>query len=236
MATRTLLVLAGGLGTRLRSVVADVPKPLAPVDGHPFLHHAIENWRRQGIDKLMLLLQHRAEAIEKFVAEHRELMAGLEVCISIEPQPLGTGGAVAHAVKAFGLSGSFLVTNADTWLGSGVTELAGARVPAMGIVRVDNVERYGCVRVDGGRIAAFSEKGCETGAGWINAGIYHLDAAVFDRWDGRPFSLEKELFPVLAAAGSLHGVALDTDFIDIGIPEDYARFCRWIASGKTEDL
>ncbi len=236
MARRTLLVLAGGFGTRLRAAVADVPKPLAPVAQRPYLHYLLENWRKQGVDKLVFLLHHQADLIKEFLKAQRELLQGVEVDISVEPQPLGTGGAVAFAVRQRGLKESFLVTNADTWLGSGLNEICDAEAPAMAIVRAANVERYGSVRLEQHRIVAFAEKEKSVGAGWVNAGLYRIDAGEFEYWDGQPFSLEKDFFPELAASGRLQGVPLHTDFIDIGIPEDYARFCRWVASGKTDAL
>ena len=241
MAGRTLLVLAGGFGTRLRTAVADVPKPLAPVGGRPFLHYAIENWRRQGVGRLVLLLHHQAGLIAESLAAHPPLTAGLQIDVAVEPQPLGTGGAIAHAVRRCELAGTFMVANADTWLGSGIDALADAPAPAVGMVRVDRVERYGSLGVEGDRIVAFAEKASHgeesrPGSGWINAGLYRFDAGPFGAWDGSPFSLERDLLPTLAARGTLRGVPLDTDFIDIGVPQDYARFCRWMESGKAGSL
>lgn len=232
MTKRTLLVLAGGFGTRLRPAVADAPKPLAPVAQRPYLHYVLENWRKQGIDKLVFLLHHQADLIEKFLNAQHELLHGVEVDISVEREPLGTGGAVAFAVQRCGLEGSFMATNADTWLGSGLSEIGEVEAPAMAIVRAANAERYGSVRLEQNRIVAFAEKENSAGAGWINAGLYRIDADEFKNWDGQPFSLERDFFPQLAASGRLQGMPLHTDFIDIGVPEDYARFCRWIASGK----
>lgn len=149
---------------------------------------------------------------------------------------MGTGGAVAYAVRQLGLTGSFFVTNADTWLETGFEQVLEASIPAMSIVRVENSERYGAVRVQDGTIVSFEEKQNSSGPGWINAGFYHLHADLFQAWDGRPFSLEREMFPKLVATGQLHAVYLETQFIDIGIPEDYHRFGRWIGSEKSGAL
>ena len=235
MNNSNLLVLAGGFGTRLRSAVSDVPKPLAPVAGRPFLQYLIEGWVEQGVTQLTFLIHHQADLIEAFL-ELQKMEGRLKGCklrTLSEPQPLGTGGAVAYAVRQLGLTGSFLVTNADTWLGSGVERVFAAAIPAIGVVRVENSERYGSVKLRENRVIAFEEKQDSAGPGWINAGLYHLHADLFRGWNFQPFSLERELFPKLVAAGLLEAVPLATEFIDIGIPDDYYRFGRWIDSEKS---
>lgn len=238
MTTPPLLVLAGGFGTRLRSAVADVPKPLAPVAGRPYLYYLLESWVSQGVREFIFLLHHQAGLIEDFLQSEATsgLLHGCKVQTMTEAQPMGTGGAVAHAVQQLHLKSSFLVANADTWLGSGVTALASTPASAIAVLRVENTERYGRVETAASKIAAFAEKQDSAGPGWINAGMYHLDAALFTTWDGEPFSLERVLFPPLAAAGQLHALPLQTEFIDIGIPADYFRFCRWIESQKADAL
>lgn len=235
MNNSNLLVLAGGFGTRLRSAVSDVPKALAPVGGQPFLQYLVDAWLAQGLTRLTFLLHHQSDLVEDFLKQQKATgrLADCDIRVSCEPQPLGTGGAVAYAVRQLGLTGAFLVTNADTWLGSGVAQLASAAMPAIGIVHVENSERYGAVRVRGDKIVSFEEKQDSAGPGWINAGLYHLHADLFQDWDGQPFSLERELFPKLVSAGRLHAAPLETEFIDIGIPDDYHRFSRWIDSEKS---
>jgi D-glycero-alpha-D-manno-heptose 1-phosphate guanylyltransferase len=226
---RPLLVLAGGFGTRLRSAVRHVPKPLAPVSDRPFLQHLTERWVAQGVRRFVFLLHHDAALIEAFLDEQQRVgtLDGCDVSVTVEPTPLGTGGAVAFAVAERALTGTFLVTNADTWLGEAIVPISAAESPAMAVVRVDNTERYGRVHVADGRVTSFEEKTATMGAGWINAGLYALDATLFANWNGAPYSLERELFPGLVEARQLHAVPVETEFIDIGIPEDYARFCRW---------
>lgn len=229
-----LLVLAGGFGTRLRAAVSEVPKPLAPVMNRPYLAYLIDSWLAQGVTSLTFLLHHQAGMIEEFLAELQKegRVPGCRLQTLIEPQALGTGGAVAYAVQQFKMNGSFLVTNADTWLGTGIAAVANVESPAMAVVHVENTERYGHVRILTNKIADFEEKRDSRGPGWINAGLYHLHVELFRHWDGLPFSLERELFPELVKAEQLTAVSLETDFIDIGIPEDYFRFCRWIESKK----
>lgn len=233
-----MLVLAGGFGTRLRSAVVDVPKPLAPAGAHPFIYYLIESWIRQGVCKLTFLLHHQAKFIEDYLRDLKAegLLKNCTVQTLTEPQPLGTGGAVAYAVRQLGLSDSFLVTNADTWLGSGINEIGLGGSPAMAVLRTSTTERYGAVRVHEGKVVSFQEKQSSQGPGLINAGLYHLPAALFQQWAGAPFSLERDVFPGLVEAGQLRSVELNTDFIDIGIPEDYYRFCHWIESGRNHKL
>ena len=229
-----LLILAGGFGTRLRSAVSDVPKPLAPVGNNPFLRYLIDQWIAQGVRNMIFLLHHQAALIENYLAAEKAggLLNGCEIRTVIEEQPLGTGGSVAYAAGRCELKSSFLVVNADTWLGSGIHRMCDASSPSLAVVHVDNSERYGSVQVDKNMVLSFREKQQTAGAGWINAGLYHLHAELFRSWDGKPFSLERELFTNLAAESRLHAVSLETQFIDIGIPEDYYRFRRWIESGK----
>ena len=229
-----LVVLAGGFGTRLRSAVSEVPKPLAPVFGRPYLHYLIERWVEQGVTQFTFLLHHQGSSIKAFLESQQNegRLRDCELRTLTEPHPLGTGGAVAYAVQQLRMTGSFLVANADTWLGSGIEQVVKAPVPAMTIVRVESSERYGSVLVQQNKVVAFEEKQNSSRPGWINAGLYHLHADLFNGWNGLPFALERELFPTLAEAGRLTPVPLATDFIDIGIPEDYHRFCRWIESGK----
>jgi NDP-sugar pyrophosphorylase family protein len=233
-----LLVLAGGFGTRLRSAVSEVPKPLAPVCGRPYLHYLLEQWREQGVRKFTFLLHHQADQIEAFLERQgmQEKFADCAFRSVTEPQPQGTGGAIAYAVRQLGLKQPFLVANADTWLSAGIAELGTAAAPAMAIVRVADSERYGSVRTEQNRVLAFEEKRAGAGAGWINAGLYCLEPDLFRQWDGQPFSLESDMFPTLVAKRSLTAVALEAEFIDIGIPADYFAFCRWIESGKMGTL
>jgi NDP-sugar pyrophosphorylase family protein len=183
-------------------------------------------------------LHHDAEKIERFLIteQHDGVLAGCEVTSIVEDRPLGTGGAVANAVNNGLLNGRFLVANADTWLGSGIGELARANAPAICAVHVTNTDRYGQMRLRGGKVDAFLEKTTGAGEGWINAGLYLLDANVFSGWTGSAMSIEQDLFPRLAKSGVLGVVTVEADFIDIGIPEDYHRFCRWIESSRATNL
>jgi D-glycero-alpha-D-manno-heptose 1-phosphate guanylyltransferase len=233
-----LLVLAGGFGTRLQSVLDGFPKALAPVHGKPFLSLQIENWIKQGINSFVFLLHHHADVIIEFLkAEENKLLKNCKVQYVVEPRPMGTGGAVAYAIKKLAIEGDFLLTNSDTWLGFGIDEMKKALSPAILVVMVENVGRYGEVIFNNQRlVTVFVEKRNNSNVGWINAGVSRLSSIFFKEWDGQPFSLEHITYPQLVVKKVLKVVALNADFIDIGVPEDYAHFCRWIESKKVIGL
>lgn len=225
-----LLVLAGGFGTRLRVAIGDVPKALAPVGDVPFLQLQIEHWREQGLRKFTFLLYHQANQIIDFLQSQQfNLLKDCQANWLIEPTPMGTGGAIAHAVKELRLSEDFLMINADTWLSKGISEIMEAVSPAMTVVYLKDVSRYGQVYFDERNIVtAFAEKSLQSDSGWINAGLCRLSVDLFADWDGQSFSLEHKLFSDLIKNRRVNVVPLDCDFIDIGVPDDYARFCQWM--------
>jgi NDP-sugar pyrophosphorylase family protein len=233
-----ILVLAGGFGTRLKSVTGSLPKPLVPVAGKPFLFHLVDNWYRQGARKFLFLLHHEAAIIEASLdqarSENRWPDSSLR-CIT-EATPLGTAGAVAHAVSEKNLKAPFLVANADTWLGSGLLDVTQSEAPAIATIHVEDTGRYGRVKTENGVVVAFEEKQPASSSGWINAGLYKLLPSYFEEWLGRSSSLECDLFPWLISNGNFQATQIDADFIDIGIPEDYQRFCRWVELGRKGHL
>lgn len=233
-----LFVLAGGFGTRLKSVLDGSPKALAPVNGRPFLYLQIEQWLMQGCVSFIFLLHHHADAIINFLNyEKNKLLKDCEVQYVIEPRPMGTGGAVSYGLERLAFKGDFLLTNADTWLGLGLGKIMEVVSPAMLVVKVDGVGRYGEVVFDHSNlITTFIEKGVSHNSGWINTGVCRLNASFFEGWNRQPFSIEQTTYQQLVEAHCLRAVPVDTDFIDIGIPNDYVRFCRWVESGKRMKL
>ncbi|MGC3996245.1 MAG: nucleotidyltransferase family protein [Anaeromyxobacter sp.] len=216
------VVLAGGLGTRLRAAVGEVPKVLAPVAGRPFLEHVLADLDRQGFERVVLAVGWRRELVRGHFGDR---FRGLSVAYSEEIEPLGTGGAVRQAVALAG-PGPCFALNGDTWLDLDYPAMlaahraAGARV-SMAVREVPDVGRFGALDLAGGRVTRFREKG-GTGPGFINAGVYLLEAGVFEGL-GLPaaFSIEKDLLqPQLAALAPLAWVASGR-FIDIGVPDDY---------------
>ena len=236
---KPIFVLAGGFGSRLKAVVSDVPKPLAPVCGKPFLMHLIEHLVSQGADSFVLLLHYEAELITGMVAKFLEhdSMIGVTITSIVEERPLGTGGAIINAINILNIKDSFLVVNADTWLGDGLKKISLSSPNSVAAVKVKDCSRYGALVVKGTSIEKFLEKKLSHNSGLINAGLYHLSLDVFTGYVGdASFSLEADIFPKVAAIGMLSAVEVDTNFIDIGIPKDYFRFCNWIGSGKKIDL
>ena len=232
------MVLAGGFGTRLRKAVPHHPKPLALVNGRPFLGYLLEQWQSIGIRSFIFLLHHQADKIISFL-ESGESGLSKESCWDsiVEPYPLGTGGSIANAIRVKSLQKSFLVANADTWLGASMADLFKVPAPSMGVIKVPNTQRFGTVKLDkSGMVAGFAEKKSVRGIGLINAGVYHLTPELFANWNGEAFSLEKYFFPDMAKQRLLSAVPMHGDFIDIGIPDDYHRFCRWIEAGRSFPL
>jgi D-glycero-alpha-D-manno-heptose 1-phosphate guanylyltransferase len=233
-----MLVLAGGFGTRLQSVVAEVPKALAPVGQVPFLYLQIEHWIAQGLTSFVFLLHYQADLIISFLeAEKNGLLIGCEVAWIVEPKPMGTGGAVAYAIKKLNLNGDFLLTNADTWIGPIIEGMARASAPSMAVIQWRDSSRYGQVQFNEEfYVTSFSEKSGSQELGWINAGLCHLNTNIFSNWNGQSFSLERTSLPELVGHGVLKAVPFESDFIDIGVPDDYFRFCQWLEAGRKDKL
>lgn len=223
-----LLVLAGGFGTRLKTAVPDLPKALAPVGEVPFLQIQIEHWIKQGIQDFTFLLHHQSDLIVSYLKKEKNgILKNCDVSWVIEPTPMNTGGAVAYAVREMNLTGNFLLTNADTWLGIGIQEIMLSSPPSIAVVSLKVANRYGQVNFDSERrVIEFTEKSQQNLDGWINAGLYLLDANLFNNWNGLPYSLERNFFKSLIDIKNLKAIPLQTDFIDIGIPTDYYEFCR----------
>lgn len=226
------IVLAGGFGTRLRTVVSDVPKPLAPVAGRPFLAWLLDRLSGQGIRRVVLATGYLAEQVEDAFGAR---WAGMEIAYSVETKPLGTGGALRQAAAQ--LQGDAVhVLNGDTWLDykSSALEAAARRAGrsvAIALARVDDLSRYGAVEVSDGLATVFREKG-ETGPGWINAGCYYFTSPALDALPRKPaFSLEQEVLQPLAIAREVVAFTDTSGFIDIGVPEDYARAQSLFATG-----
>ncbi len=215
-------VLAGGQGTRLRGVLHDRPKVLAPIAGRPFLDHLLAALALAGVERVVLCLGHLAD---KVIAHLQEQSLPLAVDWVVEPQPLGTAGALRFARPQ--LRGNrVLVINGDTWLGFDLPDLVaqfdgGPAQGALVYTEVPDIARYGGLDLDtGGHVAAFREKDPDrTGPGIINGGVYLLSAALLDRLAaGTATSLERDFLEKLPA-GSLMAYRASGPFIDIGTPE-----------------
>jgi D-glycero-alpha-D-manno-heptose 1-phosphate guanylyltransferase len=228
MTTQTCVVLAGGLGTRLRSVVTDLPKCLAPVGSRSFLDIQIKQLATAGVDKVVLSLGYMAD---KVIDAVRQAVPPIPVQHVVEHELLGTGGAITHVLDTLGLD-EVLVANGDTWLEGDISDMfaplarADGELFRMAVVHVPDRARFGGIETDDlGRVYRFVEKG-HPEAGLINAGLYRLCRQALTACPStKPFSLEAEVLPHLATAGAIRACHVDGSFIDIGVPEDYRRFC-----------
>lgn len=229
----TAAILAGGLGTRLRPVVADRPKVLAPVAGRPFLAHLLDQLAGAGCRETVLLVGYAADQVrETFQGEY----AGMRLSYSVEPGPLGTGGAARHALPQL-RDETILLLNGDSFCELDFTAFLrfhtehGAQA-SLALARVPNAARFGRVRVgQGNRVVRFEEKNPTPAPGWINAGVYLLARTLLAEIPaGRAVSLEREVFPGWVAAGMLHAYRGGGRFIDIGVPESYREAGAVIAA------
>lgn len=226
------IVLAGGMGTRLKSVVSEIPKPMAPVDGAPFLAHILGWLAGSGVRRAVLSVGYKWEVIrDQFGSRYRTM----ELDYAVERSPLGTGGAVALAMGRT-VSSRVLVVNGDTAFPVDLRRLMESGLqPGVGAVLALKVmtdfDRYGTVELDGrGRVEAFREKApCERGL--INGGIYAMDRKFLEGRDlPARFSLEQDVLEKEAGTGALAGMLFDAPFLDIGVPEDYARAPEFLAA------
>jgi D-glycero-alpha-D-manno-heptose 1-phosphate guanylyltransferase len=223
----TCIVLAGGLGTRLQSVLVDKPKSLAPVDGAPFIERQISSLAKRGVNKFLISLGFGADQVIDSIAEWG---APYKISYVTEAQPLGTGGAIRYAMNSFNLDEA-LVVNGDTFLTGALNEMLEPlnsfknEEVRCGLIYVPDRARYGGVEISSeGLVTQFFEKGC-TGGGLINAGIYRVGINIFEGVDATAFSFETEVLPSLCNQRRLSGAVLGGKFIDIGVPEDYKLFC-----------
>lgn len=225
--TTTCVVLAGGLGTRLRSAVPDLPKCLAPIAGRPFLEWQLRSLAERGVTHFVLALGYGADQVLTSLAQ--PWAQGLSIQTVIERELLGTGGAARFAMNAAGMSEA-LIANGDTFLGGSLQsmleplDLDGAERMRIAAVQVPDRARFGGLAVgESNRVTAFLEKG-QSGQGVINAGLYRIHHSAFEAEAQAAFSIETEVMPRLLVQGMLQARELAGPFIDIGVPSDYHHF------------
>lgn len=222
MTVRQAVCLVGGRGTRLGSLTQNTPKPLLEVGGRRFLDYLIGEAERFGLERLLLLAGHNADEVVR--TYDRKVVGGLSIDVIVEATPAGTAGALANAADA--LDPVFFLVNGDSFFGFNWLAL----VPALdredwtmhlALARGVRGGRYGRVETTGSRISSFLPKA--ESALPINAGVYLVRRRILERIRERPCSLESDILPTLASEGELLGFATEGTFIDIGIPEDFAR-------------
>lgn len=237
------VVLVGGFGTRLRPLTADTPKQMLPVVDRPMIEHVVAHLAAHGVTRVVLSLGFRPEAFT--VAYPDGTCAGMPLHCAVEPEPLGTAGAVRFAALEAGIEKAFLVLNGDVLTDLDVTGMvarhrgAGA-LGTIALTEVDDPSRYGVVPFDDERrVLEFVEKPSidEAPSRWINAGTYVLEPTVLDRIaPGHRMSIEREVFPTLAAEGALHAEPSDGYWLDTGTPEAYLRANLDLVDGTRADL
>ena len=220
------VLLVGGLGSRLRSVVAGAPKVLAPVGKTSFLALLVRQLRAQGIRRLVMCTGYLADQIHREFGNGEDWEVAIEY--SREEQPLGTAGAIKLAERYLRDATEFVVMNGDSFLETDFVQLmdfhrAHHAIATMAVVRVEDTGRYGTVSVDtSGRVQAFVEKTGNSVPGRVNGGVYVFDRAIFECIPRHPASLERDVFPSLLDHG-VYALEQHGMFIDIGTPADYAR-------------
>jgi len=220
------IVLAGGLGTRLRSVVSDVPKPMAPINDKPFLEYILEFLNNQNIKKVILSVGYKWEMIKDYFGDKYK---DIELVYNIEKEQLGTGGAIKDSLRLT-KSDKVYVLNGDTFFNIDLSKMKlDNNLIEIALKEMKDFDRYGVVEIDENRyIRNFKEKSYYN-QGFINGGIYLLEREIFDDFNlPKKFSFEKFLennFQNLKAKGKV----FNSYFIDIGIPEDYEKAKRYFS-------
>ena len=224
MIVTTAIILAGGLGTRLKKAVPNLPKPMAPILGRPFLEYQMDYWIGQGVNKFILSIGYLNQAItEHFGREYQEA----SIDYVIEDKPLGTGGALLMAAQ--GLNEPFLVLNGDTFFEVDLNLLNDFHNKqssewTLSLFRANQSGRYmGLKLADNGEILTLESGSSDSSL--FNGGVYLINPSVFDMLDqalGEKISLENDLLPnFITSGGLLYGIECIGKFIDIGLPKDY---------------
>ena len=232
------IILAGGKGTRLQGVVSDVPKPMAPIAGKPFLEYLILQLKSYSVRDIVLSVGYKKEDIISFFSTG--LQWGVTITYAEETMPLGTGGAIRQALTSI-QDQDVLVLNGDSYVHVDVARYMEWHrtkqcIASLVATSIENTDRYGTVELDRDeRIHNFTEKGERKGPGWINAGVYLFHRSVFNPIPASEFcSLEKEILPNLLGKG-LYGYKCTGEFIDIGTPESYHQAAAFFSTLKNRN-
>ncbi|HWJ29139.1 MAG TPA: sugar phosphate nucleotidyltransferase [Flavisolibacter sp.] len=222
---REAIILAGGLGTRLRSAVPDLPKCMAPVAGRPFLSYVIDQLRMQGVEQFIFSLGYKAEAIQNYLNDNYPTLC---YSVVVEDEPFGTGGAIHLAMQKV-TGNNVLIANGDTLFRIQLNTLHKTHISqqaecTLALKPMTEFDRYGVVEInDSGRIISFREKQFYED-GLINGGVYLLNKSAFlENKFPEKFSFEKDYLEKGFKQKSFYGSVQNGYFIDIGIPEDFAK-------------
>lgn len=223
------IILAGGLGTRLRSTVPDLPKPMAPICGRPFLEHQLDYWIKQGVGHFVLSVGYKHELI---IGHFGNSYKGAELDYVIEESPLGTGGGLLLAIEKISKDEPFLLLNGDTYFAVDLKDLIDFSLANeadwyFSLFRTHEEGRYMGMDISAqGQIVSLKSGTGQPGR-LANGGVYWVNARALrsDRFaSGVRVSLEDDIFPDAMASGQrLLGIEFSGTFIDIGVPDDYHR-------------
>jgi NDP-sugar pyrophosphorylase family protein len=222
------IILAGGQGKRLRSLINDIPKPMAPIKGKPFLEYLILQLKKQNIKDIIISTGYKGNIIKSYFQNGDNW--DINIKYSEEGKPLGTGGALRKAGELID-DRQFIAMNGDSFFDIEFNQLISFHedkqaVATIGLAYVETIERYGQVGIgNDGEITKFIEKGNSVSSGYINGGIYILTRELINKIPFGQVSLETEVFPNLRNKG-LFGVKFKRFFVDIGNPEEYQRICK----------
>lgn len=228
------ILLAGGLGTRLRSVVSDRPKPMALIEDRPFMEYVVRGLARFGITDIIFAVGYKGSMVEEYFGDGTAF--GIRASYAYEEELLGTAGAIKNAGR-FVTEDSFFVLNADTFYRIDYGRLVTIQEEngldmALVLREVPDVSRYGAAVLDGVMLTGFNEKAKEAGPGTINGGVYLMSRKLLDEIPAGKVSLENEMIPGWMKEGRrLGGFVNDGYFIDIGVPDDYFRFQEDVKKG-----
>ena len=225
----TVVILAGGLGTRLQELVNDVPKPMAPIRGKPFLEYLLSYWTNHCADRFILSVGYKNQKIKDYFGTD---FHGVPVSYVIEDEPLGTGGALLRVLGNEDIKEDFFLVNGDTLFQIDVYRMLelhdGNKADmSMSLRNIENSDRYHTIYInDAGKIISIDQPDKSATNGNINGGVYIIRPELLHSWTNtgnKNVSLENEILPQLIKDHSVYGYIDDGDFIDIGVPEDYQK-------------
>ncbi|MEM7182560.1 MAG: nucleotidyltransferase family protein [Spirochaetota bacterium] len=218
-----VIILAGGKGTRLQSVVSDVPKPMADISGKPFLEYLLTYIATFEVSRFVLSIGYKKDTIREYF---RESFQGIPISYAIEDEPLGTGGAIIESLKYI-KSKSFLLLNGDSFLQVSLRDLQrqfqeNSSDIEMVLKPMEDFERYGSVILDGESVIGFQEKKYQK-SGLINGGIYLMKTSLFHQDFPRKFSFESDFLEKNISDLKINAYLCNGYFVDIGVPSDYLQ-------------
>ena len=220
-----IIILAGGLGTRLRSIIGNNPKCLSPVNGQPFIHFLMDQYVAQGFKRFIVSVGYQKEKVIKSLKSRKDCT----IVFCEENEPLGTGGAIKKS-EQYIISDNVIILNGDSLINLNAHHLVKWHYKMKSsctivATKIENIKRYGTIEIDNkNRLIGFKEKDGTLSEGLVNAGIYIMNKSIFNLMpDKQPFSVELEFFPKILNE-SIYAYVCKKELIDIGTPDSYKKF------------